>query len=184
MKLILILTFFAVIQVSLQSKAKSQDKKTDVSLVTDKISRCIDDSKNPQLKCSKRTPVKADHNMKKARLKANEYTLNYGENKSKTFTTVLYDGLLLSGDCFKDKKPKCQAFAKTTTTLNTKPQENLKSPYHNNLGAIHCELMGGKGLIAKSSSNDESDFCQFEDGSMVSSWSSYYKTHPPVNEAK
>ena len=31
--------------------------------------------------------------------------------------------------------------------------------------------------IAKSPSNDETDFCEFKDGSLVSSWSAYYKTN-------
>lgn len=190
MKLILILTFFCVAQLSTPAHAvdsKAQPNPQANTKMTRKLiketSRCIDDPKYPKLKCSKRTPVKRSQqeliSMKnKPKLKNNQYALNYGNNKTTVFSTKMHDGLLLSDNCFKGKTPKCQAYAKSVQTTNTKPEDNMKSPYHNNLGAIHCELMGGKGLIAKTSTHDDSDFCQFEDGSLVSSWSAYYKTHP------
>jgi putative hemolysin len=194
MKLILILTFFYVAQFSshayaidtkaaqMQNPQVKANAKMTRELVKD-TSRCIDDPKNPKLKCSKRTPVKRSQqelNVLKNRpkLKNNQYALNYENNKTIVFSTKIHEGLLLSENCFKGKTPKCQAYFKSIQTTSSKPEENMKSPNHNNLGAIHCELMGGKGLIAKTSTNDDSDFCQFEDGSMVSSWSAYYKTHP------
>lgn len=194
MKLILILTFFCVAQFSalahaLDNKAvqkqnpqvKANSKMTRE--IVKETSRCIDDPKNPKLKCSKRIPVKRSQQelnalKNKPKLKNNQYSLNYDNNKTTVFSTKTHEGLLLSDNCFKGKIPQCQAYLKSIQATNTKPEENMKSPYHNNLGAIHCELMGGKGLIAKTSTNDDSDFCQFEDGSMVSSWSAYYKTHP------
>lgn len=190
MKLILILTFFCVAQFSTPAQAvdsKAQpNPQANTKMTREAVketSRCIDDPKNPKLKCSKRTPVKRSKqeliSMKnKPKLKENQYLLNFGNNKSTVFSTKMHDGLLLSEDCFKGKAPKCQAYIKSIQAANTKPEDNMKSPYHNNLGAIHCELMGGKGLIAKTSTNDDSDFCQFTDGSLVSSWSAYYKTHP------
>jgi putative hemolysin len=167
MKLILILTFFSITELTLASNA----------------SRCINDPKNPKLKCSKRTPVKRSQQelmalKNKPKLKNNQFSLAFENNKTIVFSTQIYNGLVLSQNCFKGNTPICQAYKKSIQALNTKPEENMKSPYHNNFGAIHCELMGGKGLIAKTSTNDESDFCKFEDGSMVSSWSAYYKTHP------
>jgi putative hemolysin len=206
MKLILILTFFCAIQLSLQSqaaeKSKSQQqiksktnsgpvlksaKMTPQTLTS--TSRCIDDPKNPRLKCSKRTPVKRSQQeliaqKNKPKLKSNEYSLSYENNKTTVFGTKIHEGLLLSQNCFKSKTPQCQAYTKSIQITNSKPEDHMKSPYHNNLGAIHCELMGGKGLIAKTSTNDDSDFCQFEDGSMVSSWSAYYKTHPQTIQTK
>ncbi len=192
MKLILILTFFSVAQFSAQAHAvdnkanKKQHAQTNPKMtreVVKETSRCIDDPKNPQLKCSKRTPVRRSKEellalKSRPRLKHDQYSLNYDNNKFTVFSTKTHQGLLLSSSCFKGNTPKCQAYTKSIQATNTKPQENMKSPYHNNLGAIHCELMGGKGLIAKTSTNDDSDFCQFSDGSMVSSWSAYYKTHP------
>lgn len=153
------------------------------SKMTRESSRCIDDPKFPQLKCSKRTPVRRSPEelmalKNKPKLKSNEYSLSYEANKTTVFATKNHEGLLLSQNCFKGKTPQCQAYTKSIQSTNTKPQDNMKSPYHNNFGAIHCELMGGRGLIAKTSTNDDSDFCKFEDGSMVSSWSAYYKTHP------
>lgn len=203
MKLILILTFFIAAQFALLSQAE-EIKKASPNFISPKnqlnaentkpataglkirpnSSRCIDDPKYPNLRCSKRTPVKpsaqelmAQKNQPK--LKANEYSLSFEKNKTIIFATKSHEGLLLSQNCFKSTTtPKCQAYTKSIQTQNTKPENNMKSPFHNNLGAIHCELMGGKGLIAKTSTNDDSDFCKFEDGSMVSSWSAYYKTHP------
>ena len=210
MKLILILTFFCAIQFSLQSKAADQQnpnsptKTKKVQLLkgakviqnaqstttakaaqpSEDSSRCIDDPKNPQLKCSIKIPTKPQKQVQKPKLKPNEYSLSYDANKTTVFATKLHEGLLLSQNCFKKKTPNCLAYTKSLETTNSKPQENMKSPYHNNIGAIHCELMGGKGLIAKTSTNDESDFCQFEDGSMVDSWSAYYKTHQPATQTK
>lgn len=197
MKLILILTFFCVAQLTsnqaqaLDTTAALQKQNPQVKAhakmtreMVKETSRCIDDPKNPQLKCSKRTPVKRSQQeiiaqKNRPKLKPNQYSLSF-DNKTTVFSTQIHQGLLLSQNCFKGKTPNCQAYTKSIETTNTKPQDNMKSPYHNNFGAIHCELMGGKGLIAKTSTNDDSDFCQFPDGSMVSSWSAYYKTHPQV----
>ena len=195
MKLILILTFFCATPLFVQAQtaekntSKQQSKSKNSVNPQSPTSRCIDDPKNPQLKCSKRTHVQRSQSeiiaqKNKPKLKNNEYSLSYENNKTAVFGTRIHEGLLLSQHCFKSKTPKCLAYTKSIQTINTKPEENMKSPYHNNLGAIHCELMGGKGLIAKTSTNDESDFCQFEDGSMVSSWSAYYKTHPQMIQTK
>ena len=143
---------------------------------------------NPQSSKTKKTstkkpPTAAPLLTEKINLKPNEYLLNF-DTGNKIFSTKMYEGLNLSTDCFESKVPKCDAYTKSIKKLSTQPEDKMKSPYHNNLGAIHCELMGGKGLIAKTSSGNDDDFCVFNDGSMVSSWSAYYKTHPPGEKAK
>ena len=146
-------------------------------------SRCIDDPKNPKLKCSKRTPApKSQAQMNKPQLQTNQYSLNM-DKKIKIFSTKIHEGLLLSQDCFKTKSPKCEAYTHSLKKPASKPEDNMKSPYHNNFAAIHCELIGGKGLIAKTFDGNDDDFCLFNDGSMVSSWSAYYKTNPPNQPA-
>lgn len=116
-------------------------------------------------------------------LKENQYSLDK-DNKITIFSTQLYDGLLLSEHCFKNtniktaaqsQKPTCEAYTKSLQKPAQKAEDNLPTPYNNNLGSIHCKLIGGTGLIAKSHKNNESDFCEFKDGSIVSSWSAYYK---------
>lgn len=150
---------------------------------------------------TKQTPAKPavgstakKHSSTPAQLKENQYSLDK-DNKITVFKTTLYDELLLSEHCFPGqalgdktttksqlKKPTCQAYTESLKTRSVKPEDKLETEFHNNLGSVHCKIMGGTGLIAKSHQNGESDFCLFKDGSMVSSWSSYYKsTHPGVN---
>ena len=172
MKIIFILTLISAVhfflsQANAQSKAansKNQDSTTKKT-------------------STKKPPTAAPLLTEKINLKPNEYLLNF-DTGNKIFSTKMYEGLNLSTDCFESKVPKCDAYTKSVKKLSTQPEDKMKSPYHNNLGAIHCELMGGKGLIAKTSSGNDDDFCVFNDGSMVSSWSAYYKTHPPGEKAK
>lgn len=150
MKLILILTFFGFnIAVHAQTKGAAHIN-------------------------AKTTPTSTP----KIKLKPNEYSIATDKN-TKIFSATLYQGLLLSQNCFKAKTPKCQAYTASLTKPASKPSDNMKSPYHNNFGAIHCQLIGGTGLIAKTYEGHDSDFCEFKDGSLVSSWSAYYKTNPP-----
>ncbi len=155
-----------------------------------------------QSQSQKATPPKPAAKAKPAKtspkktLQENQYSLDK-DNKITIFKTTLYDNLLLSEDCFPGqslgnqttpkttlKKPTCMAYTKSLNKTTKKPEDNFETPFHNNLGSIHCKLMGGTGLIAKSHENGESDFCQFNDGSMVSSWSAYYKTNPSNESAK
>ena len=109
-------------------------------------------------------------------LKKDQYSVEK-DNKITIYTVKDYEGLSLTSNCFKNGKPNCEAYTaglKKVDTHNTKPT----TPYNNNLGSLHCSLIGGSGVIAKSQTNGESDFCLFKDGSMVSSWSAYYKIYP------
>ena len=171
MKILFILSLISVIQLSLyraNAQSKAADSKNQPS-----------NAKKPPLK---KSPAPAPSLNEKIVLKPNEYLLKF-DTGDKIFSTKMFEGLNLSTDCFEFNLPKCDAYLKSLTKMATISVDKMKSPYHNNLGAIHCELLGGKGLIAKTSKGNDDDFCVFKDGSMVSSWSAYYKNHPPV-EAK
>lgn len=170
MKLIKIL-IFSLISVSL-IQAHAQTKAPTPETNNQKMTRPLKNAK----------PIKVETRIKLSsttakKLKENEYSLDQN-NKIKIFATTLFEGLLLSSDCFKSKskKPTCDAYTKSLKTPPIKAEDATESPYHNNLGAIHCKLIGGTGVIVKSHQNNESDFCQFKDGSLVSSWTAYYKT--------
>jgi putative hemolysin len=188
MKLILILTIFCVCQIARTSayadqtltpsksnltKAKPNAKPTaaEAALIKGMSKRVLrpNSSSNSKNQSAQNSP----------KLKSNEYTIA-SDTSRKIFSTKVYDGLLLSSHCFKTKKPSCQALAVSLKKINSDPTKNLKSPYHNNFGANHCQAMGGVGLIAKTYEGHDSDFCEFKDGSLVSSWSAYFKTHPPT----
>jgi uncharacterized protein len=157
-KLILIFTiyFSAFILSPATNAANSANSKVSANLTT-------------KTKTTKLPP-------QKTKLKANEYSLAY-DNVTKIFSVKLYEGLLLSENCFKKAKPNCEALTASLIKPAANPSENLKSPFHNNFGANHCGLIGGKGMIAKDYQNNETDFCEFKDGSRVSSWSAYYKVN-------
>lgn len=174
MKLILISTFFilqiAGARIHAADSAQNKPKSTP--------------NQKPAVKTATASTVATSPNAAPRELKENEYTLAQ-DNKIKIIKTRLYEGLLLSEDCFKKataaasataKKPHCTAYSKSLQKTPIRAEDATESPYHNNLGSIHCKLLGGTGLIVKSSQGNESDFCQFKDGSMVSSWSAYYKT--------
>lgn len=187
MKLILILTFSITIQAKSQfaprnNPVKSAARQPAQNVLEQKAEKSNSRDEKTKSKSNehggkntKVNPSPATTPVARRALKEHEYSLDK-DNKIKTFGTRLYEGLLLSENCFKRKnaKPKCSAFSKSLKKITVKAEDNTESPYHNNLGSIHCKLLGGTGLIAKSHQNNESDFCQFKDGSMVSSWSAYY----------
>ncbi len=107
-------------------------------------------------------------------LKADEYAIFLDESYQ-VFKTKKFQGLELSEDCVKNNKPKCLAFE----FAQIKPK-NLTVKYegYNNFAAIHCASVNGKNLIALDSKNNQYNFCQFSDKSLVNSWSMYYKSFP------
>lgn len=107
-------------------------------------------------------------------LKKDQFSLDK-DGKVTVFSTKLFNNLLLSEHCFKNPKslkPNCKAWLGAQKDVK-REELKLKSPHHNNMGALFCEAIGGQSVIAKTSENNESDFCLFDDGSMVSSWSAY-----------
>lgn len=202
MKLILILTFFCVSLIAQAQNIQSESSAQKSTLYAQAskpvgaeaallkaMNRNSARPPKPTLKNTAQAKNAANVNAKATtpnaspatpptpKLKPNEYSI--ATDKSvKIFSTSLYQGLLLSENCLKTKTPNCQAYTASLKKPATKPSDNMKSPYHNNFGAIHCQLIGGTGLIVKTYEGHDSDFCEFKDGSLVSSWSAYYKTHP------
>lgn len=122
------------------------------------------------------SPTKAKSTGQKFQLQKDQYSLEMN-NKITIYNVKDYEGLSLTSNCFKKGKPFCQAYTASFKKVDTHGAKT-PTPYHNNLGSTHCSLIGGSGVIVKSSTGGESDFCLFKDGSMVSSWSAYYKTYP------
>lgn len=83
------------------------------------------------------------------------------------------DGLTFSTDC-KLSAMKCKA-VEVAQKKNTK----IENPEHGISPASQlCSLVDGKNLIAFNSKKEEYNFCEFEDHSLVNSWSLYYKFFP------
>ena len=106
--------------------------------------------------------------------KNDEYAL-FLDDSYKIFKTKKFDRLELSEGCFKKAKPACLALEFS----QIKPRKlELKAPGMNNMSAIHCEEVGGRNLLALDNKNNHYNFCRFNDGSMVNSWSMHYKHFP------
>jgi uncharacterized protein len=107
-------------------------------------------------------------------LKADEYAI-FLDDSYKIFKTKKFQKLELALNCFKKDKPVCNAYEHS----GIKPKNlSLKHESMNNMAAVHCEAVGGRNLIALDSKNNQFNFCWFYDGSMVNSWSMYYKHNP------
>lgn len=107
-------------------------------------------------------------------LEKNEYAI-FIEDKYLKFTTKKFQDLELDMSCFKTKTPKCEAFEFS----EIKPKSLImKNEALNNLAAIFCEAVHGRNLLALDRGRNEYNFCRFQDGSMVNSWSLYYKHFP------
>jgi|GEM_PF-3558438 len=107
-------------------------------------------------------------------LKKGEYAV-FIEDSYKVFKTKKFEDFELETSCFKNEKPKCDAYS----FAQVKPKPiTLKHEGLNNFAAIHCSEITGKNLIAFDDERKEYNFCLFRDGSMVNSWSVYFKYHP------
>ena len=112
-------------------------------------------------------------------IKDDEYAI-FIEDAYQVFKTKNFEKLELSESCFKNAKPKCEAYE----FAQIKPKDlSIKVPGLNNKSAIHCEAIGGRNLLALDNKNNQYNFCRFGDGSMVNSWSMNYK-HFPQNVIK
>lgn len=107
-------------------------------------------------------------------LKTGEYAV-FIEDAYKIFKTKTHEEFELETSCFKKDKPQCDAY----TFAQVKPKNiTLKHEALNNFAAIHCADITGKNLIALDANRNEFNFCLFKDGSMVNSWSVYFKYNP------
>lgn len=93
------------------------------------------------------------------------------------FKTKKFKNLEFDLSCFKSAKPDCEALKFSEVTPKNLM---LKRESMNNMGAIFCEAVHGRNLLALDNKKNEYNFCRFHDGSMVNSWSLYY-SHFPKN---
>lgn len=108
------------------------------------------------------------------KLNSDEYAVFIDESY-KIFKTKTFEKLELSENCFKKTKPDCIAFA----VSQSKPGPvKITTEGATNLAAINCANVGGKNLIGMNAKRDQFNFCRFEDGSMITSWSMYFKYNP------
>ena len=106
--------------------------------------------------------------------KNDEYAI-FLDDSYKIFKTKNFEYLELTDSCFKKSKPSCMAYEFS----QIKPKKlEMKAPGVNNMSAIHCEEVGGRNLLALDNRHNQYNFCRFDDGSMVNSWSMHYKHFP------
>lgn len=114
------------------------------------------------------------------KLKSDEYAV-FIEDKYRIFKTKKYEELEFDTSCFKGSKPDCDAYKfSQVRPINPPPKHEAM----NNFAAIACENITGRNMIALDKDRNEYNFCLFKDGSMVNSWSMYFKYNPvPVIKA-
>lgn len=112
-------------------------------------------------------------------LKPDEYAVFYND-QYQVFKTKKQDKLEFSTNCFKNNKLDCEAF-RLSQLKNVKLA--IKDPEMQNWGALYCDAIFGRNLIALDQKGNQYNFCRFQDGSMVNSWSLYFKAYP-INTVK
>ncbi|WII73879.1 DUF333 domain-containing protein [Bdellovibrio sp. 22V] len=109
-----------------------------------------------------------------------EMTLRYYVNNAYTqVKTQKVDQVRVNDVCV--TKKNCKAL----TAVKSKPFkiQPTKAPFVGNPGANYCWDAGAKNRVLKDQSNNQYDFCVFDDGSMVDAWD-LYKAHYPPNVIK
>jgi putative hemolysin len=96
-------------------------------------------------------------------------------DKTLKIETRSHDGIELTNSCFakKTKTPQCEAFKALNRKVEVK-RPNV--PLAGHPAAFYCGSAGGLNRILKDSKNNEYDFCEFKDGSMINSWHLYNKS--------
>lgn len=99
----------------------------------------------------------------------------FSGTKYKIFKVFEAEGLSLSGDCkVSSGKMKCQAFAASTKSIADVHFSDARITPASQL----CSQLSGKNFIAFNSKKEEHNYCEFADGSLVNSWSLFYKYFP------
>lgn len=114
--------------------------------------------------------------LQRPKLGTNEFAV-FKDNKYQIVKMKNFKGLELSQTCFKDKaeEPSCQAYKFAIQKFSVR---NGHAEYINSPGTEYCKAMSGKSFTGVSSTGAESDFCFFNDGSVVKSWSAYFLHYP------
>lgn len=105
-----------------------------------------------------------------------QYTYFFGEDYH-TFTTKKIGQVAYSHHCFKTAKPDCEAIRLSSLKNITIKIDN---PEMRNYASAYCSEIYGKNMIAFDHDKKEYNFCRFEDGSLVASWSLYKLKKPKV----
>ena len=99
----------------------------------------------------------------------------FNGTKYKIFKVFEAEGLSLSSDCkVSTGKMKCQAFeASGKSIADVHFSDGRVTP-----ASQLCSQLSGKNLIAFNSKKEEHNYCEFADGSLVNSWTLFYKYFP------
>jgi len=105
-----------------------------------------------------------------------QYTYFFGEDYH-TFTTKKIGQVAYSDHCFKTAKPDCEAIRLSSLKNITIKIDN---PEMRNFASAYCSEIYGKNMIVFDHDKKEYNFCRFEDGSLVASWSLYNLKKPKI----
>lgn len=97
----------------------------------------------------------------------------YENGKYKTVKITDHQGAKLSESCVKKGKATCTAW----TVFSGKPATRSKAVKEllGNPAALYCGDLKSKNRILKDEAGNQYDYCVFDDGSMVDSWTIYNK---------
>lgn len=97
------------------------------------------------------------------------------EKISKTSITLKrFNNFLINDVCMKNPGT-CLALAKTK---ELPPPSKKDFPIAVHPAAERCVLLGGKNIILQNAKNEDLDFCEFKDDSLIDSWELYYAQTP------
>lgn len=102
--------------------------------------------------------------------------LKYYDSRAKAYKSLAViekDGVTISQACFKSGKLRCQAW---DAVLNKKALTRTPGVgVVGNPAARYCHDHNANNRIVLDRKKNEYDYCLFSDGSMIDSWSLYYK---------
>nr|BFD57967.1 hypothetical protein CKG001_00740 [Bdellovibrio sp. CKG001] len=102
--------------------------------------------------------------------------LRYYDSIKKTYKplqVIEKDGVTISKSCLKSGKMKCQAWDAVLNKKALTPTPGVGVV--GNPAARYCHDYNANNLIVLDAKKNEYDYCVFSDGSMIDSWSLYYK---------
>lgn len=102
--------------------------------------------------------------------------LKYYDSSTKVYKPIQViekDGVTISKDCLKSGKMKCQAWDAVLNKKALTPTPGVGVV--GNPAARYCHDYNANNLIVLDAKKNEYDYCVFSDGSMIDSWSLYYK---------
>lgn len=104
---------------------------------------------------------------------AEVYTMALPDRRIK-IETQSHSQVEVTKSCFskKSKSLECDAYKALSKKVEMKKPD---IPLAGHPAAFYCGSAGGLNRILKDSKNNEYDFCEFKDGSMINSWHLYNK---------